>query len=255
MSLAFDRVAEVYDATRGGDERGARTVKDIVPWLVPGLVLEVAVGTGIIAAALRDEGYDVVGVDLSAGMLAHAARRLGPGRIALADALALPLADSTVDNVVVVHALHVIGDVPGALAEAARVLRPGGRLVALHSPWRREPTDVQDALAALIALRDAQAPDTPAAVDPAAAAAGIRLVTRTASTPARFETSPAAVVDIIERRLWSSLWDMDEETWREVVEPGVARLRALPDPDRPRADVSHCQVSVFTRPPRPGVRG
>jgi SAM-dependent methyltransferase len=247
QSRVFDRVADVYDATRGGEERGVRTVKDIVPWLVPGLVLEVAVGTGVIAAALRDEGFDMVGVDLSAGMLAHADRRLGPGRVARANAVALPLADSTVDGVVFVHALHVIVDVAGALAEAARVLRPGGRLVALHSPWQREPSDLQEAQAALTALKDAQAPDTPAAIDPAAAAAGLRLVARTTSTPARFESSPAAEADSIERRLWSFLWDIDEETWRELVEPTVAQLRALPDPDRPRSDVSHCQVSVFTR--------
>lgn len=247
MSRVFDRVADVYDATRGGEERGIRTAKDIVPWLVPGLVLEVAVGTGVIAAALRDEGYGVVGVDLSAGMLAHAARRLGPGRVARADALALPLTNSTVDGVVFVHALHVIGDVAGALAEAARVLRSGGRLVALHSPWHREPNDVQEALAELTARKDAQAPDTTAAVDSAAAAAGLRLVTRTTSTPARFEISPAGEVASIGRRLWSFLWDMDDATWRELVEPAVARLRALPDPDRPRTDVSRCQVAVFTR--------
>jgi SAM-dependent methyltransferase len=247
QSRVFDRVADVYDATRGGEERGVRTVKDIVPWLVPGLVLEIAVGTGVIAAALRDEGYGVVGVDLSAGMLAHAARRLGAGRVARANAVALPFADSTVDGVVFVHALHVIGDVPGALAEAARVLSPGGRLVALHSPWRRAPSDLQDAQAALTALKDAQAPDTPAAIDPAAAAAGLRLVDRTTTTPARFESSPAAEADNIERRLWSFLWDIDEANWRDVVEPAVARLRALPDPDRPRPYVGHCQVSVFTR--------
>jgi SAM-dependent methyltransferase len=247
MSRVFDRVADVYDATRGGEERGIRTAKDIVGWLVPGLVLEVAVGTGVIAAALRDKGYGVVGVDLSAGMLAHAARRLGPGHVARADALALPLADSTVDDVVFVHALHVIGDVAGTLAEAARVLRPGGRLVALHSPWQRESTDLNDALAALNARKDAQAPDTPGAVDAAAAAAGLRLVTRTSSTPARFESSPAAEADNIERRLWSFLWDMDDATWRELVEPAVAQLRALPEPDRPRAELSRCRVSVFTR--------
>lgn len=247
VSRSFERVAELYDATRGGEERGVRTAQDIAPWLVPGLVLEVAVGTGVIAAALRDQGYDVIGVDLSAGMLAHAARRLGPGRVARADARALPLATSTVDGVVFVHALHVIGDVAGALAEAARVLRPGGRLVALHSPWQREPNDIQDALAPLVAVKQARAPDTPPAVDAAAAAAGLRLVTRTTTTPARFTVSPAAEADNIERRIWSFLWDLDEATWRDVIEPAVARLRALPDQDRPRPDVSHCQVSVFTR--------
>jgi SAM-dependent methyltransferase len=244
QSRVFDRVADVYDETRGGEERGVRTAADIVPWLVAGPVLEVCVGTGIVAAALPRPCF---GVDLSARMLARAAARLGTGRVVRGDALALPVASCTVQNVVFVHALHVIGDVAGAIREAGRVLRPGGRLVALHGPTERAPSDVQDALAPLTALKEYQSPDTPAAVQAAGAAAGLRLVSQTTTTPHRAAISPNQQADYIERRLGSSLWELDEATWQEVVAPAVARLRRLPAPDRPRAEVGHGQMSVFTR--------
>ena len=92
------------------------------------------------AVALRARGVPVHGVDLSTEMLRRAVHRLGPA-VARADALALPVASGSVDNVLFVAALHAIGDVPGAAAEAVRVLRPGGRLVAVHGVPLRVPAD------------------------------------------------------------------------------------------------------------------
>jgi septum formation protein len=93
-------------------------------------VLDVAAGTGIVSAALASRGYGVIGMDLSAGMLAVASRRL-PGRLARASAAALPVADGSVGAVTMVWLLHLLepAAVAGAVAEAARVLRPGGTLV------------------------------------------------------------------------------------------------------------------------------
>lgn len=244
QSRVFDRVADVYDETRGGERRGVKTAADLVPWLAPGRLLEVCVGTGIVAAALPGPCF---GIDLSAAMLARAATRLGTGRLVRGDALALPFATSTVDNVVFVHALHVIGDVAGAIREAARVLRPGGRLVAQHGPTERAPSESQAALAAFNTLRSYRSPDTPDVVAAAGAAAGLRLVTQTTTAPHTWEVSPNREADYIERRLSSFLWDLDDATWQEVVAPAVARLRGLPEPDRARAEVGHGHVSVFTR--------
>lgn len=240
----FDRVAGVYDETRGGEQRGVRMAADLVPWLVPGRLLEVCVGTGIVAAALPGPCF---GVDLSAAMLARAASRLGTGRLVRGDALALPFAASTMDNVVFVHALHLVGDLAGAMREAARVLRPGGRLVAQHGPTERTPSDIQAALAGLTTLRNHHSPDTAAAVAAAGAAAGLGLVTQTTTAPHTWKASPNREADHIERRLSSFLWDLDEGTWQEVVAPAVARLRELPEPDRARAEGGRGQVSVFTR--------
>jgi SAM-dependent methyltransferase len=233
-SLSFDRVADDYDESRGGAVRGERFAVSIVPWLAPGRVLEVGVGTGIVAAALRARGVPVYGVDLSDAMLRRAVDRLGPVVIR-GDALALPVAAGSVDNVLFVAALHAIGDVAGAVAEAARVLRPGGRLVAVHGMPLRDPADddIARAFRPLTGLRDFRS-DTVTALEEAAATAGLEPVGSDWAARASFSDTPNSVADSIERRLWSYLWHVDEPIWEAVVAPVVASLRALPDPDHPR---------------------
>ena len=89
-SLSFEPIADRYDATRGGEQRGQRTAANLAPLLDPAApVLEVGIGTGIVALALRQLGFTVVGVDLSPAMAQRARRRLGPV-VAVADAAQLP---------------------------------------------------------------------------------------------------------------------------------------------------------------------
>lgn len=106
-----------------------------------GRVVEAGIGTG---ANLRHypESIEVTGVDASPAMLAQAARRAEElGRAAdlrqgEADALRFP--DASVDTVVATLLLCSVPDVPTTLAEFARVLRPGGRLLLLDhvaSSW------------------------------------------------------------------------------------------------------------------------
>jgi len=190
----------------------------------------------------------VHGVDLSAEMLRRAHDRLGPA-VARADALALPIASGSVDNVLFVAALHAIGNVAGAVTEAARVLRPGGRLVAVHGVPRREPAedDLARAAAGLTALRDFR-PDTVAALDEAAAAVSLRPVGTAWVAHTSYAESPTDYANGIEQRLWSYLWHVDEPTWDAVVAPVVATLRALPDPDRPRPYTLSPRLAVFAAP-------
>jgi SAM-dependent methyltransferase len=247
VSLNFDRVADQYDESRGGAARGERIAADLVSWLAPGAVLEVGIGTGIVAAALRARGVPVRGVDLSTAMLRRAVDRLGP-LVVRADALALPVASGSVDNVLFVAALHAIGDVPGAVAEAVRVLKPGGRLIAVQGVPLRVPADddVARALVPLAGLRDFR-PDTVAALDQAAAAGSLEPVGITWTAPGSLAQTPNAVADSIERRLWSYLWNVDEPTWQAVVAPVVAALRALPEPNRPRQYDLSSRLVVFAR--------
>ena len=95
-----------------------------------GTAVDVAGGTGSIAAELARLGWSVLVVDASAGMLRVAARRL-PGRVLRATATRLPLRSSSVDLVTTIWLLHLlrVSDADQVLAEAARVLRPGGALV------------------------------------------------------------------------------------------------------------------------------
>ena len=53
-SVSFDKVAAIYDATRGGLERGIRFAAALAPQCGPGPVFEIGIGTGAIALPLRD---------------------------------------------------------------------------------------------------------------------------------------------------------------------------------------------------------
>jgi SAM-dependent methyltransferase len=244
----FDRVAHEYDATRGGQERADACARDIAGHLPPGDALEIGIGTGIVAAALIAEAPHLrryIGIDISADMLARAQQRL-PGAVVRASALQLPFADARFDAVVAVHVLHLLPDLRAGLAEAARVLRPGGRMVALHGG----PQHLDDELGSATRSLHIRAgrPDSADAVAAAAAQAGLRCVSQQPSSPRHTAHSPAELVDMITRRTWSYLWTVDDDTWAAEVEPVLAALRALPDPDRPRPQKIHMTVSVLERP-------
>ncbi|MET8837667.1 methyltransferase domain-containing protein [Micromonospora sp. NPDC004540] len=129
-TAAYDAIADWYDdyVTTTATDYSDR-VRSVLAELLgrgPGRCLDLCCGTGAHAAELRRLGWRPIGVDLSAGQL-----RLGRARlpVARADATALPLADGAVPAVACVLAHTDMPDYPAAIAEAARVLAPGGRLV------------------------------------------------------------------------------------------------------------------------------
>jgi demethylmenaquinone methyltransferase / 2-methoxy-6-polyprenyl-1,4-benzoquinol methylase len=98
-----------------------------------GRVLDVATGTGLVAAELLAHGFEVTGVDQSPDMLARARERFGP-RIELVEASAekLPFADASFDHLTVTYLLRYVADPTSTLAELARVVRSGGVLASLE---------------------------------------------------------------------------------------------------------------------------
>ncbi len=91
-------------------------------------VLDVACGPGFTAAGAAERGAQVRGLDFSAAMLAVARARHPALTFDHGDAEALPYADGTFDAVVSNFGIHHVPNPVNALAEARRVLRPGGRL-------------------------------------------------------------------------------------------------------------------------------
>jgi SAM-dependent methyltransferase len=94
-------------------------------------ILDAGCGSGPIAAALRDRGAVVTGIDSSAKMLELARQRLGASAdLHLADlGSRLPFPDGAFDDVIASLVLHYLEDWAGPLAELRRVLTPGGRLI------------------------------------------------------------------------------------------------------------------------------
>ncbi|HEY5114409.1 MAG TPA: demethylmenaquinone methyltransferase [Nakamurella sp.] len=128
----FDAVAERYDRTNtilsGAQDRRWRrhTVRALE--LLPGeKVLDVAAGTGVSTKALAASGALCVATDFSLGMLSATKDPWLP-RVA-GDALHLPFADASFEAVTISFGLRNVEDPTAALAEFARVTRPGGRLV------------------------------------------------------------------------------------------------------------------------------
>ena len=166
MSEYYDREAPVYDESRGGVDR-ARAAADAVVCLVGtqyGVALDVGGGTGIVSAELAARGWSVVVLDGSLSMLRIARHRL-PGRVAATDAGRLPIGDCSVDLVTAIWLLHLLSAdaADQLLAEAARVLRPGGHLVTtvdkLQAHDRRPLNDADDhARVSAVAVRSGLTP-------------------------------------------------------------------------------------------------
>lgn len=104
-------------------------------------VLDLACGAGAMIDRLQRDGRTVIGLDRSAEELALARER-GRGPLVQAHASYLPFADATFDAVVTSLGFAVVADRPRFLAEAARVLRPGGVFAALTPSVR--PSNVED---------------------------------------------------------------------------------------------------------------
>ena len=104
-------------------------------------ILDVGCGPGFYITELLEavgrEGA-VAGADISADMLAVAAKRAaGHGSVEFheADATSLPVPDASFERAVCVQVLEYVRDVPAALAEMHRVLRPGGRMLVWDVDW------------------------------------------------------------------------------------------------------------------------
>jgi SAM-dependent methyltransferase len=102
----------------------------------PGQLLDIGTGTGRLLELLAPRVAGGLGVDASRAMLALARARLAKPELVhcavrQADMYRLPLADAGFDTVVLQMVLHYAEDPAAALAEAARVLRPGGRLIVI----------------------------------------------------------------------------------------------------------------------------
>jgi demethylmenaquinone methyltransferase/2-methoxy-6-polyprenyl-1,4-benzoquinol methylase len=152
VQAMFDGVARRYDLTNdvlslGQDRRWRRLVLEAVDPKPGERVLDLAAGTGTSSQPFRDRGAEVVPCDFSVGMLRVGKQQFPHLPFAAGDATRLPFADDTFDAVTISFGLRNVVDPDAALAEFARVTRPGGTLAICEfstptwGPFRRVYTD------------------------------------------------------------------------------------------------------------------
>jgi demethylmenaquinone methyltransferase/2-methoxy-6-polyprenyl-1,4-benzoquinol methylase len=137
----FDRLAPRYDRMNriislGLDRRWRRRAVAELGLHERGRVLDLACGTGDLCRDLAASGYTPIGLDFSAGMLA-AARVDAP--LVRGDGAALPAPSGTFDGITCGFALRNFVDLDTVFVECARVLRSGGRFVALDATVPTNP--------------------------------------------------------------------------------------------------------------------
>ena len=243
-SVSFDKVAAIYDATRGGLERGIRFAAALAPHCGPGPVFEIGIGTGAIALPLRDAlERTIVGADISPAMLAQAHARLGP-TIAVADVARLPVADRSIGTVVACWILHLVGDPAATLRECRRVLRSDGRLLVISSRGEVEPDDIEPKMVDLHDVLRVRV-DIRERLVPVAADCGLGLVDDRLTDAAIWEESPADLIERMEKRQWGALIELDDDRFAQHVQPVIDGLRTLPDLDRPRPRIGRHHVFTF----------
>jgi ubiquinone/menaquinone biosynthesis C-methylase UbiE len=159
VRAVYDRTARMYDLMQapmdwfGGDARRRRVIS-----AARGRVLEVGVGTGANVDLYPEAVSELVGVDISAGMLGRAASRAAkarmPVRLQQADVEVLPFADQTFDTVTATCVFCSVADPVAGLRELGRVVKSDGRILLLEHVRPERPLlgFIFDALAPLVRL-------------------------------------------------------------------------------------------------------
>jgi ubiquinone/menaquinone biosynthesis C-methylase UbiE len=241
----YNGIAEHYDRTRGGERRGDEYAADLDRYLPAGdgPILEVGVGTGVVALGLVRRGRTVIGLDVSAPMLARAHERLGPV-VVRTDAMNMAVATASVAHAVSVWVIHSVADPVRHFREAARVLRPGGLYLACLA---QRPA-AGDAIGRIIAQMGAAVDGRRSAARPRgvtvaetlswAANAGFEGTVRRFSR--EWIETPADQLEAIERRTWPAMRELDEASIVAATTPAIAALRALPQVEHRR----HAEVEM-----------
>ncbi len=268
LDYRFDtRVAVQYDALRGHPPEVAAEIGRAIAAQFPSSarVLELGVGTGRIAMPLAAAHCEVVGVDLSAHMLAALAKRVAKDQLsniqlAQADITALPFREGVFDGAIAVHVLHLVADWAGVLAQVSRLTRPGGTLV-LGRDWV-DPESFAGMIRNVFRQTVVQVgtdmlpPGASAGAPPTSGGAIVQALIGLGARPTsqgeiigaewRTELTPRQVLDGIRSRDDAESWVLPDE----VLDETMRRLDAFaseqwPDLDAPQSVTRRFMMGVF----------
>jgi ubiquinone/menaquinone biosynthesis C-methylase UbiE len=185
-------------------------------------VVDIGCGPGFYVAALAEQAASVTGIDPSASMLAVAARKTERHRnvtLVEGEAIPLPLDEASMDRALSVQVFEYIADIPAALAEVHRVLRPGGRVVLWDIDWTTLSWHADDAarMARMTQGWDRHLvhralPRTLAAALRAAGFAGVRCDAHVFCTTAMDPETFGGNLPTIIRHYLTGLEDVDQDT-------------------------------------------
>lgn len=230
----YDAIAGAYDRRYGVHEYGGveRAVMEFAGDRSPAgrasevAVLEVGCGTGHWLALLEGAGHPCAGVDPSRGMLARARTAAPAALLAQARAESLPWRAASFDRVLVVNALHHFASPDAFVAEARRVLRPGGGLltIGLNPHTGLDRWWIYEHFPSAAATDRARYPST-ASIRARLAASGFEACRTTVAQhwPVAVTVAEAEARGLLERTSTSQLLVIPDDEY----EAGVARIRAL----------------------------
>lgn len=224
--MNFDRAAPIYDATRAlppdvldrivefilsktGAERGAQ-------------FLDIGVGTGRFAIPLLQCGYQVTGVDISEEMMQRLRDKVGPHphlSLRTASAQSLPFADDTFDAAMAMQVLHLVAEWRQALAEARRVLKPGGYVVLGSGHGMPGPArDIRQQWRDLVREQGGELPTTLGASDDARAALAEMGAQSTVSEVIQWtkDIAPLVILEAIRSHTFSDSWHVPDDVMDRV---------------------------------------
>jgi len=243
--LSFDRIAPIYDETRSLAPRAmARVLAVLVDELHGKRVLEIGVGTGRYAVPLQKSGIRVVGVDISRKMVEIGLAK-GLRDVIFADAARLPFASGTFDVATTNHVLHLIPDWRDVLREIARVTRETYFTVIERSDRVDMIKREYDALVkgagydwSHPGLHEKDLPGllTPDFIMPVG--------------PFRETLLADSTLDELDRRTYSSQWDVPEEIHRMAMEPLRAKWRGKEFPLSYTLEVTFWRSERLTEIPK-----
>jgi ubiquinone/menaquinone biosynthesis C-methylase UbiE len=247
----YDDIAEHYDATRGGEDRGAEYAA-FLDGLIPSggePICEIGVGTGVVALGLRRRGRRVIGIDLSLPMLFRAHSRLGPVVVA-SDAQAMSIASASIRCAVSVWFVHAVSRPTQLFREAARILRHDGSYVVSatqdFAPDDRVGAIIND-MAVRVDERRGALRSRSVTTDEVigwAEEAGF-VVDSTHQLRREWHSTPSKELDAIAQRAWPAMRDLDEEDLAEALQPIIEALQGLPKNDSVRRATA--EVVVFRK--------
>jgi ubiquinone/menaquinone biosynthesis C-methylase UbiE len=232
MALYYDRIANIYDATRAMppavDKQVTKFILRLVKVTAATKFLEPGIGTGLNAVPIIKKGYSYTGVDISGKMLDQLRQKLPktPNNLTLleGEASSMPFGDHSFDVIITRHMLHLVPNWRKALREFRRVLKPSGVYLYCESPWTPHQKEFEEQWQLLLAQQEgfqpACEPEDPVSLETVKnwfLALGATVETVTAAQW-RVEQTVGELLDIYETRDHGSCWSIPNAAF-----PGAMR--------------------------------